>query len=160
MSIRVTGSSSASKIAGDASTVIGVTDSVSDTVIDPAHLSFSCFEISARFSVTESWVTTVLQISALPLTGADECPDSHSIREFGGFPLLQMAVQPTDIEECANHTPRAATYPPPVRGPCRPAATDFGNWIWPTAPPGSATGSAPVCTGRRPPDAPHFTICV
>jgi hypothetical protein len=36
MSIRVTGSSSASKIAGDASTVIGVTDSVSDTFFNPA----------------------------------------------------------------------------------------------------------------------------
>jgi hypothetical protein len=33
--MRVTGSSSASKIAGDASTVIGVTDSVSDTFLQP-----------------------------------------------------------------------------------------------------------------------------
>jgi hypothetical protein len=35
MSMRVTGSSSASKIAGDVSTVIGVTDSVSDTFFQP-----------------------------------------------------------------------------------------------------------------------------
>ena len=35
MSMRVTGSSSASKIAGDDSTVIDVTDSVSDTFLQP-----------------------------------------------------------------------------------------------------------------------------
>ena len=48
MSMRVTGSSSASKIAGDASTVIGVTDSVSDTVLQPRMpLSGAFYNIGA-----------------------------------------------------------------------------------------------------------------